>query len=493
MTAAPYAARIARPDVVLGAIALAAALAYGAATLLSGGDVLLLIPLLAATVIVAVLAHPAIGLYALFGIGLLFEQLTIAGIEPITQTRLFQNISTYSPLPVPVSAVDLLMLLTVLSAEIRRRREGAALRLGAFGRPVLGYAAVFLVGTVIGIARGSDFQLDVALNELRGPLTLLILCLLATNILRDRGQVAVLLSIFMALTSVKALQAILNYGDAQSLPYALRAFTSHEDVIFFAAAAAIGLAACVLRVPARLAWPLLAMQPLIWGAELLGNRRTGFVALGVTLSVIALLTLVTTPRRGLVVVGAGALGAVAFLALFWDASGPIADPIRALRSVFDPSSTSLVDQSSDAWRIIEDRNIAFTMRQLPLTGVGLGQQYLFQLEPSALGFLNWRYIAHNALLWLWLKAGPLGALALWYLVARVLTTSSALYVRLNDAELRLAVALPITLLVSQVVFSSVDLGLTYMRTMMVLGTGLGMASFLGQRADPSTVKAAPSL
>jgi hypothetical protein len=477
---------------VLGAVALAAAFAYAAATLFSGGDMLLLLPLLAATAIVAVLAHPVVGVYALFGIGLLFEQLTIAGIEPITQTRLFQNISTYSPLPVPASGVDLLMLLTVVSAAMQRSRDATAWRVGAFGRPVLGYAAVFFVGTVIGIARGGDFQLDVALNELRGPLTLLILYLLATNILRDRGQLVVLLSIFMALTSVKALQAILNYGDAQSLPYALRAFSSHEDVVFFGAAAAIGLAACVLRVSSRLAWPLLAVQPLIWAAELLGNRRTGFVALGVTLSVIALLTLVATPRRGLIVVGAGVLGVAAFLALFWDASGPIADPIRALRSVFDPSSTSLVDQSSDAWRLIEDRNIAFTVQQLPLTGVGLGQQYLFQMEPSPLGFLNWRYIAHNALLWLWLKAGPLGALALWFLVARVLTISSAVYARLRDEEMRLALVLPITLLVSQVVFSSVDLGLTYMRTMMVLGIALGMASFLARRDAPIAAAVAPA-
>jgi hypothetical protein len=56
--------------------------------------------------------------------------------------------------------------------------------------------------------------------------------------------------------------------------------------------------------------------------------------------------------------------------------------------------------------------------------------------------------------------------------------------------MRLALALPITLLVSQIVFSSVDLGLTYMRTMMVLGTALGMASFLAQRGEPSSAPVA---
>jgi hypothetical protein len=313
---------------------------------------------------------------------------------------------------------------------------------------------------------------------------LFVVYVLATNIIRERRQLDVLLGLFVVLVAVKAFQALVNYRDSQELPYSLDAVTSKEDVVFFGAIAAMGLAAAVLRLRGRLAYLLLGTQPLILAAELLSNRRTGFVALAVTLSVVALLTLIVEPRRGALVFGAGALAIVAYVALFWDASGPMGEPIRTLRSVVDPSNVSIADQSSDAWRVIENRNIAYTVRQLPLTGVGLGQQYLFQQEPSPLyGFLNWRYIAHNALLWLWLKAGPLGAFALWILVARVLVVCTALYVRIRDADLRLVVALPITLLVSQIVFSSVDLGLTYMRTMIALGTALGMASVLSADGD----------
>ena len=44
--------------------------------------------------------------------------------------------------------------------------------------------------------------------------------------------------------------------------------------------------------------------------------------------------------------------------------------------------------------------------------------------------------------------------------------------------LRWAVVLPVALVVTQVVFSSVDLGLTYSRTMIVLGTSLGVLAFV---------------
>jgi len=79
---------------------------------------------------------------------------------------------------------------------------------------------------------------------------------------------------------------------------------------------------------------------------------------------------------------------------------------------------------------------------------------------------------------MWLKAGPLGAFALWFLVARVLLVASSAYVRLRDPALRAAAAVIVGLTVIQIVFSSVDLGLTYSRTMIVLGVTLGLGALI---------------
>jgi hypothetical protein len=170
---------------------------------------------------------------------------------------------------------------------------------------------------------------------------------------------------------------------------------------------------------------------------------------------------------------------LAYAALFWDQQGLLAQPVRAIKGILDPTSLSARDLASNWWRQIEDLNVANTIRQLPLTGVGLGQEYLFVREPPALtNFIYWRYMTHDAVLWVWLKAGVAGMLVFWTLVAQTAIVGARLFRRLPSANLKLVAMLPILLVVIQVVFSTVDLGLTYSRNMIVLGTVLGFTGYL---------------
>jgi hypothetical protein len=57
-------------------------------------------------------------------------------------------------------------------------------------------------------------------------------------------------------------------------------------------------------------------------------------------------------------------------------------------------------------------------------------------------------------------------------------------VRLRDPALRAAAAAIVCLTVIQIVFSSVDLGLTYSRTMLVLAVTLGLGALIVQRGAP---------
>jgi hypothetical protein len=473
---------------MIAAAALALAAAYAVAIARSGGDAMLLFPLIGALVVLGVLAHPAVGLYVVFGAAILFEQFLVPGLSPVTQySRVFQNLSVYTPIPIRLSIVDLLILLTlagIVAQRIRDRHE--PMRIGVLGWAVLGYFSVFLVGIVIGAIRGGAWKPDVALNELRAPVQGCVAYFLAANLVRERRQVQVFMWLFVLLVGVKALQGILNYFEAQSLSYWLDAVSSHEDVVFWGVPVALAVVALVLGIRDRLAYALFATAPIILMAELLSNRRVGLIALGVILVAITLLLCFSHPRRAATLAGIGAIFLVAYGVIFWDADGPVAQPLRAVRSIVDVSDVSIVDQFSNQWREIENDNVAFTIQQLPLTGVGLGQRYLFEREPSEVPFEYWRYITHNAPLWLWLKAGPLGAFALWFLVARALLVGAALYRRLSEPSLRLIVALPIALVVSQIVFSSVELGLTYSRNMIVLGVALGLLSFVAKQQSPTS-------
>ena len=169
----------------------------------------------------------------------------------------------------------------------------------------------------------------------------------------------------------------------------------------------------------------------------------------------------------------------------------LAQPIRALKGAIDPTSLNARDLSSNWWRELENANIAYTLKQTPLTGVGLGQQYLFLREPPELSnFVYWRYMTHDAVLWVWLKAGIAGFVAFWALVSQSAIVAASLFKRLATTEMKLLALVPVVLITIQVVFSSVDLGLTYSRNMIVLGVMLGLTAYLRDqvRTSPAAVR-----
>jgi hypothetical protein len=484
---ATSAARVSRPPLprtVLATIALLGAVAYSLAIVRFQGDPIVLLPLAAAIVVLAIWIQPVIGLYVVFAGAILLEQFILVGVNPVTQTKFFVNISAYSPIPIRLSMADLIMLLAG-AAFVVRRHGRERLRIGALGLAVLGYIGAFLLGTVIGAARGGAMNMDVALAELKAPMQLGVAYFLTANLVRDRAQLTVFAWLFVLGSAVKAFQTILNHQAASDLPYDLRTIIAHEDVVFMGAAVMLALVALLLGHRSRLVLVLFALQPLFLIAELLAYRRVAFIALGVMFLAVVLMAAFTRPRRAAMFVAIVAVGLGLYLVSFWDATGPAAEPLRALRSVVDASSTDLVDQNSSAWRDIEHQNIAYTIRQLPITGVGIGQRYLIEREPAENSFIYWRFITHDALLWLWLKAGPLGAFALWFLVARAVLVGTSLFRRVQEPSLRWIVTLPVLLVLAQVVFSSVDLGLTYSRTMIVLGTSLGLVSFIAQEHSQS--------
>ena len=87
-------------------------------------------------------------------------------------------------------------------------------------------------------------------------------------------------------------------------------------------------------------------------------------------------------------------------------------------------------------------------------------------------------MTHDAVLWVWLKTGALGFIAFWALVAQTAIVGASLFRRLPSIDLKVIALLPVVLITTQVVFSSVDLGLTYVRNMIVLGVMLGLTAYL---------------
>ena len=490
-------ARARRASLYLGGAAVAVAGAYAATLTATEGEPLLVLPLLGGLIGVAVFVRPILGLYLLFGAAILLEQFEISGVDARTaKTHFFENLSTFSTVPLRLSASDLLALITLASWGVRRLvGEIPPARAGLFAWGLAAYGLAYALGGLIGAARGGSWDGIIALAEARGCVYACLVYFLTANLVHERRQMLVLLWELVILVGVKALQGIGNYLEVQANgPYWIEAVTAHEDVIFFDVAITLTMVMAALRVRGWLFGLLLVLQPAILAAELLTTRRVAFVALAAAVVVVAMMSAFDRPRATAIVAGIGIVAVVVYSAAFWTHEGPLGQPIRVVREVVDPYSISDRDRGSNFWRDIENSNIAYTVRQLPLTGVGLGQQYLFAIEPPPLtGFVYWRYITHNALLWMWLKAGPYGAFAFWFLVAQVLMRGCQLYRRLDTPLLRAAAAFPVLLTVSQVVFSAVDLGLNYNRTMIAFGVALGLSaplsSWIGSSSKDVSAKA----
>ena len=464
---------------------LVASLAYGVATIVTDGSAYLVIPFAAALVILSLLIWPRLGIYTLFAAALLLEEWGIAGIEPITgQLHFFQNVSGYTSIPLRFSVADSLVVLTLV-AWLLRRAVGAnpAARIGPLGRPIVALAAFFVIGVGVGIARGGDWNVNAALAELRGPLYLVLTYLLTVNLIRSRRDVTVLMRLLVVLIAVKAAQGLGNYIEMANGPIWLEAVTAHEDVVFFDLALALAVGAFVMKLRGRLVIALYAASPIVAATELVTQRRVAFIALAAAFVTIAILLAAAEPRRTLILFGGASVFFLAYAVLAWDQQGLLAQPIRALKGAIDPSSLNARDLSSNWWRELENLNISYTLRQMPLTGVGLGQQYLFVREPAELSnFVYWRYMTHDAVLWIWLKTGIAGFVAFWVLVAQTAIVGASLFRRLRSPDLKLVALVPVVLIAIQVVFSSVDLGLTYSRTMIVLGVSLGLTAYLTDAA-----------
>ena len=84
------------------------------------------------------------------------------------------------------------------------------------------------------------------------------------------------------------------------------------------------------------------------------------------------------------------------------------------------------DASSDLYREIENFDLVYTIRAEPLTGVGFGKPFYQPAPlPDISFFVFYRYIPHNSVLWIWLKMGFVGFVAMFFVIAAALRAASA--------------------------------------------------------------------
>jgi hypothetical protein len=429
--------------------------------------------------IVAAFKQPRVALYGVLAIAIFFEPFNQ---DPFMAAGTFFNNDIQGAFKLPgvqLTLLEVIQLITLAVVLFGNRSRGFKLRGGTLMKPAMLFLFLLVFGVVRGMIGGGLF--NYAVWEMRFLYSLVVCFVIAANTIRTREDVQELLTVFFVIAAMAGLEGAYRrnvfieaglLGDAQEVWY------SHEDVIFWACFMLLVVGQNAFGAPRwqRILGPWLA---LVTGYTLLvSERRAGIFSLIIPFLVLSVV-LFMAKRKVFFMISVPLLicGAI-YVPLFWNASGPLAQPARAIRSINDPDPR---DAQSNMSRTLELIDIRATIASDPVSGVGFGRPYLLVVSiPDISFFPLWNYVTHHNILWIWLKTGILGFITFWCLLGSGLSRGGYYVRRLREPELRTFAMLVILGIASSVVYLYVDLGLNGSRIPILLGILLGGVSVLHQ-------------
>ncbi|HTK82633.1 MAG TPA: O-antigen ligase family protein [Bacteroidota bacterium] len=422
------------------------------------------------------------GFYFFIGMVLLFDQYAIPGFDSVTYGVLyFRNLKEISYLPanLPQAVVNplelqLLLLVVIWFVVSCFKKDLRIVRV-----PMWGAAAIFFLGLLAafayGLRRGGD--LLPALWEVRALFYMGILYVLVPQIIRTKSQMHALISVCIVAITFKAFQGIARFASLGFSFDGLPTLTNHEDPVFMLDLIILlfGFVLFGARTKQRtiLLWLLL---PLLMGFYA-GQRRATYAAL-----VPALIVFVAViPRKQQKIFLKTLVPVVAVVALyctiFWNSESKLASPVRLVKTGFgiDPETTG--DRYySNLYREIEKLDLAKSIQDYPLLGVGFGNKYEMPLPLVKIDFPLRDYIPHNEILWVLVKMGAFGFCLFCFFFNAFACQAASTLAKLNDPYFKAVCAMAVAAVINQLVVSYYDLQLTFYRNMVFLGTFMGLVA-----------------
>jgi hypothetical protein len=436
--------------------------------------------------------RPIVGFYALFGAAVVVDQWdgTKFGL-PSTWVPLWASLDTITALPLRFSFAEILMLTTlviVLCTQVSRQ-DRLRLDTGRLGVHFLALILVLSYGLIRGVGYEDyrqvyGFHLGAAATELRALTYVPLMYMVAYLTIRTPEQVRILIYVLIATLGSKILQLIWTIVGLGSRVFDFNEIANHEDSLLLSLVFPLAAGLWIYRGPFKTRCSAVSLLPLAVVVLIANQRRAGFLSLAIGMAV--LIAVLVSDRqvrsRVLRVSLVLLLVSVGYGTAFWNTEGPLAIPVYAFRSIYQPDERDLY---SNFFRQVENLNIRHTIEQSPILGIGVGQRYYTWIQPESLdysGFTYWRYITHNATYWVWMKFGVLGFIVFWYLIGAALILGCQVFRRLQGAELKTATLVAVAFIAMQMVFSYLDMGLTTAKNMVYLGSWLGVLASLDRLA-----------
>ena len=467
-----------------------------------------LFALLAIALIVALWKRPELSPIVVLVAALTIEQFPFTTGQPGATPGMAPTPSNYTDrLPLfhglggglHVSPADLL-LLALLTIWVLKRETTATTSVprSATTYAVAAVVLAAFVGLAVGQAHGGELR--TALTEVRPYMYLAIAYVVATvfttrlSVLHTAMWAIVLGSGFKA---AQALQSFLGVRNQIPRPDFI---VGHEEALFFSLFILLTACLWIFRVPGPLRTTATALLPLVLMADLVNSRRAAWLILGGELIALSIVTMVALPARrrfmGKVLAVVLLVSAVYFPA-YWNHSGALAGPARAVKSAVAPNTR---DESSDRYRIQENENLRLNIRQGGAIGRGFGVPIdymqgsitdISSIDPMI------RFVPHNGVLYILMRMGLFGGIAFWSLLGAGILTGCRL-VRSRNPEVAVFGTVLACVLVGYALEGYNDQGFFMYRIAFVVGTLLGLGEAArrldarGLVAEPATAAALPA-
>jgi hypothetical protein len=431
--------------------------------------------LIFAGAVFATLHQPRYGVYLLVG-------LTLVGDSSLTPWYPFvKNFSSaesilYAGNAFIISPAELFIALTFVSwlarATVQRK---VSFHVGSLTLPGLVFIGFIIFGLVYGLGRGGS--LVIALWEARIIFYMIAMLILTGNLITQREHVVQLLWVFVVALTLDAVSGVWYVAAELNFRLAgLERIAEHSNSIHLNGLFVMLMACWIYRGSVKMRAALMAALPVLLITFVANQRRAAFITLIIAMCVIAIVLYFERRRAFWLIIPPLAVLAALYVAAFWNSSSMIAQPVRAIRSVVAPTQGSRDDSSND-YRLIENANIQFTVHQAPLTGVGFGNKFYIIWPMPQIGFIWWEYITHNSILWIWMKAGLGGFIALLYLIATAITTGVRTVIRMPRDMMSVAALTATLYIVMHFVYAYVDMSWEA-QSMIYVGTMLGLINRL---------------
>lgn len=433
--------------------------------------------LIAASLTVLMLFWPVVGVYVLALCAIIVEQGQLK--FPIFTDHLYVFSWPLSLQGLPERPIGFLALFLIGLVITRRliRRRGAPFELGPMFWPFAALLGCVAIGVAHGLTSGGDPKIVVL--EVRPFWYLFVAYLLAYNLLRHKRHVIALLWITVLGTFIKALQGVyIIFAFLGGHVTGQNEIMAHEQSFFFVLVLLIILLTVVLGRMRLLMWVALISTPVLLVALVANNRRADYVAFLIAAIGAWLFALIVRPKQRMALIVSAVICLVLFssyVLAFRNSTGGFGSVANAVMSVVQPNASDLRDISSNAYRTNENLDLKYTEQQSPIIGYGFGKPFL---EPAPLVDLTsldpyYLYIPHNTLLWIWMRLGPAGYIALWYLFGSFIIRSGVIARTLRDPDLRYLAIFGIGMMLMEIPLAYGDYQLFFYRNIFYMGLLMG--------------------